>query len=827
MEELEKKIEEWEKELNEVWRDIDTDAAEVERRNLKNLILNAKRRLKEQEGRTNEDSDDSNEKGKNKKSSTSKTTTSTTKKRRARTVYTRTVSEDIIEFLIKNGRMPKSSFTKDGKKVKTDDLSQEELEEVRLYGRWSRSKIKEVLDTYYEEDIENVPEEYREDVRKLRDLGQKGKKVKEKKKSENKKQQKNKGGNSKMNENEKRKQELQEAIERWENEIETVWKDKTTQAAQDEVRNLRNLIANARREIDEIDGNVQQNTPTDDRDPEEVLRTLKTEKERQNAEKGRLRLSIERLKEEREDYTGNKDLYDEYTRKIEETEKELARAEMSQTDRYKRITTLRISIEGLKERREKQKDNKLAYEGFTNTIEKLEKEYEELTKIEEEREKNIKLLTKGRMKEEEAKREIEAQIRKKQQEISEIEYDTENAMEEIELSSGEKVRQPKVLRLYKELDELKAQLKGKDDKIKEYQDAIDELKGIKKDKEVEPHEMTPDEVRYYHGQGDYREYGGENGEDTRKNRLDNDQYFAAVVPEVERPSGSVATPIQEEIEEEGQGGTGTGAPSQDENDDRGQGGEGPQGRDENDGRDQGGDGDNRDQDGDDGRDQGEDDDRYEDLFSYSKDTVKKIRIDASTGKAYVTSSRGQQTEIDLEDAVKSRRQLFKDLEINDILKERGANSFFDRLAIKRRMNPVILAAIQSDPDLVDEYVLSVMYQDSDLPFGYEADLNDPDMSQRAFRSLSRIGRKEKAMGANVKGVSEKKGIKGLIGRIFNKEKQLPEPEAQPERSAPSTRDRKKQFVERMNRRSDKDETRYIPDEVSEEVYQDQDDELEI
>ena len=143
------------------------------------------------------------------------------------------------------------------------------------------------------------------------------------------------------------------------------------------------------------------------------------------------------------------------------------------------------------------------------------------------------------------------------------------------------------------------------------------------------------------------------------------------------------------------------------------------------------------------------------------------------------------------------------------------------------MNPVILAAIQSDPDLVDEYVLSVMYQDSDLPFGYEADLNDPDMSQRAFRSLSRIGRKEKAMGANVKGVSEKKGIKGLIGRIFNKEKQLPEPEAQPERSAPSTRDRKKQFVERMNRRSDKDETRYIPDEVSEEVYQDQDDELEI
>ena len=45
-EQLLKNIENWEKELNEVWRDTNTDAAEVERRNLRNLIYNARSILK-------------------------------------------------------------------------------------------------------------------------------------------------------------------------------------------------------------------------------------------------------------------------------------------------------------------------------------------------------------------------------------------------------------------------------------------------------------------------------------------------------------------------------------------------------------------------------------------------------------------------------------------------------------------------------------------------------------------------------------------------------------------------------------------------------------
>ena len=274
--------------------------------------------------------------------------------------------------------------------------------------------------------------------------------------------------------NDERRKQLLQKIEQWEKELNDVWKDTNTDAAEVERRNLRNLINNARREIDEIDGNVQDSL--EEINPEELLENLKNKESSIEATKNRLKLSIERLKEERKDYTDNKNLYDEYSKKINEVQKEL---------------------------------------------EDLEKKENNL----EEKDKNLKILTKGRMNEEKNRKEIENQIRKKQQEISEIEYDTENAMEEIELSSGEKIKQPKVLGLYKELDALRAQLNEKDSKIKEYQDAIDTLKGIDKEKSKQNHELTSDEIRYFHGQGDLREYGGENGEDTRKNRLDNDEYF--------------------------------------------------------------------------------------------------------------------------------------------------------------------------------------------------------------------------------------------------------------------------------------------------------------
>ena len=48
--ELENQIDEWQKELDEVWKGKETDAAEVERRNLKSLIQNAKREINQLRG---------------------------------------------------------------------------------------------------------------------------------------------------------------------------------------------------------------------------------------------------------------------------------------------------------------------------------------------------------------------------------------------------------------------------------------------------------------------------------------------------------------------------------------------------------------------------------------------------------------------------------------------------------------------------------------------------------------------------------------------------------------------------------------------------------
>ena len=533
------------------------------------------------------------------------------------------------------------------------------------------------------------------------------------------KKEKGEGEDIIMNENEGKKNELINSIENWQKEIDTVWSKQNTEAAKDEVRNLKNLIYNARREIDEIDGVSQDGL--EEVDPEELLNSLNNEKVNVELAKNKLELSMERLLSEREDYKDNKDLYEEYTKKIEEIENEL-------------------------------------------------KEIENKEQTQEEKDKNIKILTKGRMQEEKEKKEIENEINKKQLEIAEIEYDTEHAMEEVTLSSGEKVNKPKVLRLYKELDELKENLKGKDDKIKEYQDAIDKLKGIDKDKENNDHELTPDEVRYFHGQGDLREYGGEKEEDTRKNRLDNDKYFEQNTrPHVQKkiqPTPGKPTPTQPVPSQPApsQPAPSQPAPSQPAPSQPAPSQPAPSQPGNN-------------------------------IYSSSKDQVKTIKIKASSGKAYITTTKGENTEIDIEDAIKSKKQIFKDTNINGLIKANHITSFIERIYIKKSINPVILSAIKSNPEMINKYIQSVIYEQDEMPFGYEADLSDSKLSDSSFKALRRIAMLEKERGEIVKGV-EKKGIRALFSKFKNKNKQLSEP--QNSKSMSTSKDKKQAFINSIN-----------------------------
>ncbi len=270
-----------------------------------------------------------------------------------------------------------------------------------------------------------------------------------------------------MPENKEKVEELKRKVEEWQKELSEIWEGKETEVAKIEKNNLRNLIFNAKREIEQLEGREE---PRDEQSPEDLLSELSETEKSKEKELNNIRLRLERLKKEREDYKNQTDLYDEYTKKIEELEE------------------------------------------AQENIEKEEKSGEQ-------RDKQIKILTKGRMQAEKEVREIEEQVKKKEQEIAEIEYGTEEAMEEIELSSGEKIKRPKVLRLYEEMDQLKAQLREKTGKIKEYQDAINKLEGIHKEKE-EKRELNGEEVRYFHGQRDLRELWrkrrGHKKESTRK-----------------------------------------------------------------------------------------------------------------------------------------------------------------------------------------------------------------------------------------------------------------------------------------------------------------------
>ena len=85
---------------------------------------------------------------------------------------TKTTFEQVIEFLeTHNGKMMQSSFSKDGKILKTDEMTSEEQYEVNLYSKWKNSVENKILKEYAGQPIEKVPEEYRDKIAILREYG--------------------------------------------------------------------------------------------------------------------------------------------------------------------------------------------------------------------------------------------------------------------------------------------------------------------------------------------------------------------------------------------------------------------------------------------------------------------------------------------------------------------------------------------------------------------------------------------------------------------------------------------------------------------------------
>lgn len=73
--------------------------------------------------------------------------------------------EEVMKFAEENGRMPKKSYKK------ALEMTKKEKEEFSLYQKWLRTEEKKILKEYAEQSLENVPEEYREKIAKLRSYG--------------------------------------------------------------------------------------------------------------------------------------------------------------------------------------------------------------------------------------------------------------------------------------------------------------------------------------------------------------------------------------------------------------------------------------------------------------------------------------------------------------------------------------------------------------------------------------------------------------------------------------------------------------------------------
>lgn len=288
-----------------------------------------------------------------------------------------------------------------------------------------------------------------------------------------------------------REKELENMISKWKAELE-IYEKSNTDAAIVERRNLLNLINNAARELEELHksiGDVEQGKLEDltleevEKEFEEAEKKIKKEEEDRNVQMNVLGLRIERLKEEQEMYIGDKAVYEEYAKTIEETEKELEKLKSKDTLEYRR---------------------------------KIE------SQINEEKDKAIKKATSIRMKKEKEIENKKLEISKKQIEVQELlaKDGIEEAMVEKELADGTKVKTPKILEIYKEIEKLQEDIRLLTEEKDKCQKFIDKLKGIKE--KEKPRELDPEEVKYFHGQGDLPERG-ENG---RKDNIQaNNEYF--------------------------------------------------------------------------------------------------------------------------------------------------------------------------------------------------------------------------------------------------------------------------------------------------------------
>ena len=210
----------------------------------------------------------------------------------------------------------------------------------------------------------------------------------------------------------------------------------------------------------------------------------------------------------------------------------------------------------------------------------------------------------------------------------------------------------------------------------------------------------------------------------------------------------------------------------------------------------------------------------ENIYSSSKDEIKFIDIKASTGKAYISTSKNNNKEIDIKEAIENRKGLYKRIGIKEIMQRLGIDSKIKQFALKRKMNPVILQAIHEDKDLAEEYI-ECLIEHREFPFKYKNSLMNSSLSNKDTAFMNRIALKERKIEENeIVGAERLYKIKTFFKNIKNKVNKRIETRkvemldsAENKETNDNTKSKKEEFRKRIEKYNEQDSIQKRADKI--------------
>ena len=200
---------------------------------------------------------------------------------------------------------------------------------------------------------------------------------------------------------------------------------------------------------------------------------------------------------------------------------------------------------------------------------------------------------------------------------------------------------------------------------------------------------------------------------------------------------------------------------------------------------------------------------YEDIYSNSQDSVKAIHIEAATGKAYVDTFKNNKKEIDIKETIENKKGLYNRINLKEIMENAGVESRINQFMLKRKINPVILKAINEDEKMIEKYIYSLI-NEKEFPFEYKHDLENSNLSFKDMILMNRVALKESKIDGNeVIGAKKLYTIKSFFGKIKNKalakfnKKEEPKMINEKNERQEDTKSRKERFHESIEYTSEK------------------------